>query len=167
MCSPRRAKVFRKLCGLKYGSPAAAKAPLKIARIGPALLQCLKKYDTTPRACRLHVQGKRDGFCSAACRAVRRAARRGRANPATVPPMRCPYDATRLSDNVRQIECPFSQLDGLALTAIERQGGARSQSVIATDLKFIGAPQTIALHRRWSTSCLGGRAGLSQPARRM
>src|SRR5262252_1440242 len=42
MWPPRRAKVFRKLCGLKYGSPAAAKAYLKIARIGPALLQCLR-----------------------------------------------------------------------------------------------------------------------------
>src|SRR6516164_11626235 len=27
------------------------------------------------------------------------------------PPMRCSYDAARLSDNVRQIECWFSQLD--------------------------------------------------------
>jgi hypothetical protein len=35
-------------------------------------------------------------------------ARRGRANPTTMPPMRCSYDATRLSDNVRQIECWFS-----------------------------------------------------------
>jgi len=38
-------------------------------------------------------------------------ARRGQANPPTVPPMRCSYDAARLSDNVRQIECWFSQLD--------------------------------------------------------
>jgi hypothetical protein len=33
-----------------------------------------------------------------------------RANPAIVPSMRCFYDATRLSDNVRQIECWFSQI---------------------------------------------------------
>jgi hypothetical protein len=36
-------------------------------------------------------------------------ARRGRARPTTVPPMRCSYDATRLSDNVRRIESWFSQ----------------------------------------------------------
>jgi len=35
-------------------------------------------------------------------------ARRGRASPTTVPPMRCSYDATRLSNNLRQIECWFS-----------------------------------------------------------
>jgi hypothetical protein len=33
-----------------------------------------------------------------------------RANPATVPPMRCSYAATRLSDNVGQIECWFSHV---------------------------------------------------------
>lgn len=32
-----------------------------------------------------------------------------RARPTTVPPMRCSYDATRLSDNVRLIECWCSQ----------------------------------------------------------
>jgi len=42
-------------------------------------------------------------------------ARRGRANPATVPLMhslRCPGNhGTRLSDNVRQVECWFSQVN--------------------------------------------------------
>jgi hypothetical protein len=42
------------------------------------------------------------------------------AGPSSRAPMRCSYNATRLSDNVRQIECRFSQLGGLALTAIER-----------------------------------------------
>src|SRR5262249_51372750 len=52
MCPPRRAKVFRKLCGLKYGRPAAAKASLKIARMGPALLQCLRSRPDASK-CRL------------------------------------------------------------------------------------------------------------------
>ena len=39
---PRRAKVFLKLCGLKYGSPAAVNASLNICLIGLALLQCLR-----------------------------------------------------------------------------------------------------------------------------
>src|SRR6516225_4562513 len=37
---------------VKYGSPVAAKAPLKIARMGPALLQCLRSRPDASK-CRL------------------------------------------------------------------------------------------------------------------
>src|SRR5262249_7999356 len=49
---PSSAKVFLKLCGLKYARLAAAKASLKIARIGPALLQCLRSSPDASK-CRL------------------------------------------------------------------------------------------------------------------
>jgi len=44
--SPTWTRVFLKLCGLKYGSPAASKAPRKIVRIGDAVLQCLRAKPT-------------------------------------------------------------------------------------------------------------------------
>src|SRR5262249_30887724 len=42
-----------------------------------------------------------EDMCSGAMRRWGLTARRGRANPAIVPPIRCSYTATRLSDNVR------------------------------------------------------------------
>jgi hypothetical protein len=40
--SPSIASACRKLCGLKPGKPADSNASLKMARIAPALLQCLR-----------------------------------------------------------------------------------------------------------------------------
>ena len=38
--------MFPKLYGLKFGSPAASKAPWKIVRVGDAELQCLRARPT-------------------------------------------------------------------------------------------------------------------------
>ena len=49
--SPSWARVVLKLCGLKYASPAASKARLKIARIGDAVLQCRRAKPTAWNCC--------------------------------------------------------------------------------------------------------------------
>jgi len=58
-----RARVFLKLCGLKYGSPAAMKAFLNIVRMGEAVLQCFRSKPAASKCCEaptaIRVAGKR------------------------------------------------------------------------------------------------------------